>query len=34
VNREDVKKLITEIDLKWGRLGDTNEYFWETPEEK
>ena len=24
----------TEIDIKWGRLGDTDEYFWQTPEEK
>lgn len=24
----------TEIDLKWGRLGDTDEYFWQTPEEQ
>ena len=25
----------TEIGLngKWGRLGDTDEYFWQTPEE-
>jgi hypothetical protein len=23
-----------ENGIKWGRLGDTDEYFWETPEEK
>jgi hypothetical protein len=23
-----------ENDVDWGRLGDTDEYFWETPEEK
>ena len=23
-----------ENDIDWGRLGDTDEYFWETPEEK
>jgi len=24
----------TEIGLKWDRLGDANEYFWQTLEEK
>jgi hypothetical protein len=24
----------TEIDLKWGRLGDCDEYFWQTPQER
>ena len=23
-----------ENDIGWGRLGDTDEYFWETPDEK
>ena len=23
-----------ETGLDWGRLGDTDEYFWQTPEEK
>ena len=23
-----------EQGIRWGRLGDTNEYFWQTPEEK
>jgi hypothetical protein len=23
-----------ERGIRWGRLGDTDEYFWQTPEEK
>ena len=22
------------MSINWGRLGDTDEYFWETPDEK
>jgi uncharacterized protein (DUF736 family) len=28
------KIYSTEVGLKWSRLGDTDEYFWETPQEK